>query len=69
MNQQPSAQTSVPTSVPTNEIKSFREFTNNQEKSEKSDKKEKQTEIIIKQNRPQNLAKQKESLMKILSRR
>jgi hypothetical protein len=72
INQQPIAQTSVPTSVPTNEIKSFREFTNNQEKSEKSekpDKKEKQTEIIIKQNRPQNLAKQKESLMKILSRR
>ena len=59
MNQQPIVQTSVPT----NEIKSFREFTNNQEKSEK------QTEIIIKQNRPQNLAKQKESLMKILSRR
>ena len=59
MNQSPITNTSVPM----NEIKSFKEFTNNQEKSEKT------TEIIIKQNRPQNLAKQKESLMKILSRR
>ena len=62
INQQPIANTSVPM----NEIKSFREYTNNQEKSENS---EKPIEIIIKQNRPQNLAKQKESLMKILNRR
>jgi len=48
------------------EIKTFREFTDTNEESVKTDKK---TEIIIKQNRPQNLAQQRQSLMKILSKK
>ena len=48
------------------EIKTFREFTDTNEESVKTDKK---TEVIIKQNRPQNLAQQRQSLMKILSKK
>jgi hypothetical protein len=44
------------------EIKTFREFTDINEESVKS-------EVIIKQNRPQNLAQQRQSLMKILSKK
>jgi len=48
------------------EIKTFREFTDTNEESVKQDKK---PEVIIKQNRPQNLAQQRQSLMKILSKK
>ncbi len=48
------------------EIKTFREFTDTNEESEKPNKK---TEIIIKQNRPPNLAQQRQSLIKILSKK
>ena len=46
------------------EIKTFREFTDNE--SVKTDKK---TEVVIKQNRPSNLNQQRQSLMKILSKK
>ena len=48
------------------EIKTFREFTDNDNESVKTDKK---TEVIIKQNRPPNLNQQRQSLMKILSKK
>ena len=48
------------------EIKTFREFTDTNEESEKPSKK---TEVVIKQSRPQNLAQQRQSLMKILSKK
>jgi hypothetical protein len=48
------------------EIKTFREFTDNDNESVKTDKK---TEVIIKQNRPLNLNQQRQSLMKILSKK
>ena len=56
------------------EIKTFREFTDTDNESVKTDKKidkkiDKKTEIIIKQNRPPNLAQQRQSLMKILSKK
>ena len=44
------------------EIKTFREFTDTENESVKTD-------VIIKQNRPQNLAQQRQSLMKILSKK
>jgi hypothetical protein len=44
------------------EIKTFREFTDTNEESVK-------TEVVIKQIRPQNLAQQRQSLMKILSKK
>lgn len=47
------------------EIKTFREFTNTNEESVKADK----TEVIIKQNRPLSLSQQRQSLMKILSKK
>lgn len=61
MNQLPP----VPVHVPI-EIKTFREFTDNDNESVKTDKK---TEVIIKQNRPLNLNQQRQSLMKILSKK
>lgn len=52
------------------EIKTFREFTDTNEESVKQDKKiDKKPEVIIKQNRPPNLAQQRQSLMKILSKK
>lgn len=52
------------------EIKTFREFTDTNEESVKQDKKiDKKPEVIIKQNRPQNLAQQRQSLLKILSKK
>ena len=62
---------SVPVHVPM-EIKTFREFTDtgtdtdNDNESVRTDKK---TEVIIKQNRPPNLSQQRQSLMKILSKK
>ena len=48
------------------EIKTFREFTDTNEESVKTEKK---PEVVIKQIRPQNLAQQRQSLMKILSKK
>jgi hypothetical protein len=48
------------------EIKTFREFTDTNEESVKTEKK---PEVVIKQTRPQNLAQQRQSLMKILSKK
>jgi hypothetical protein len=57
-------------SVPVNsvpvEIKTFREFTDNDDESVKTERK---TEIIIKKKGPPNLAQQRQSLMKILSKK
>ena len=50
------------------EIKTFREFTDTDTDNE-SVRTDKKTEVIIKQNRPPNLAQQRQSLMKILSKR
>lgn len=55
------------------EIKTFREFTDNDIESVKSYgesvKTESKKEVLSKQNRPQNLAQQRQSLMKILSKK
>ena len=48
------------------EIKTFREFTDTNEESVKTERK---TEIIIKPNRPVNLAQQRQSLMNILNKK
>ena len=56
---------SVPVHVPV-DIKTFREFTDNDNESVKTETK---TEVIIKKNRPPNLSQQRQSLMKILSKR
>ena len=48
------------------EIKTFREFTDTNEESEKPSKK---TEVIIKQKGPPSLSQQRQSLMKILSKK
>ena len=48
------------------EIKTFHEFTDTNKESVKDDKK---TEIIIKQNRPLNLTKQRQSLLNILNKK
>lgn len=62
----------VPPPAPV-EIKTFREFTDNDIESVKSYggsvKTESKKETIIKQNRPQNLSQQRQSLMKILSKK
>ena len=58
---------SVPVQVPM-EIKTFREFTDTDTDTE-SVRTDKKTEIIIKQNRPPNLSQQRQSLMKILSKK
>jgi len=60
---------SVPVQVPM-EIKTFREFTDTDTDTDtESVRTDKKTEIIIKQNRPPNLSQQRQSLMKILSKK
>jgi hypothetical protein len=56
---------SVPVHVPV-DIKTFREFTDNDNESVKTETK---TEVIIKKKGPPNLSQQRQSLMKILSKR
>jgi hypothetical protein len=59
----------VPVHIPM-EIKTFREFTDTgTDTDNESVKTETKTEVIIKQNRPPNLSQQRQSLMKILSKK
>jgi hypothetical protein len=60
---------SVPVHVPM-EIKTFREFTDTgTDTDNESVKTETKTEVIIKKKGPPNLSQQRQSLMKILSKR
>ena len=60
---------SVPVHVPM-EIKTFREFTDTgTDTDNESVRTDKKTEVVIKQNRPPNLSQQRQSLMKILSKK
>lgn len=65
MNQFASVPVQIPVQVPT-EIKTFREFTDTDNESVKTETK---TEVIIKKKNPPNLSQQRQSLMKILSKR